>query len=344
MQISLGVTLALAAGAINGLFALPMKAARNWSWENIWLPFSVVGLVLFPRLIAFSAVPQLESAYGQVELTTLLIPILWGMAVYTGSLLFGLSLGYIGNALAFALLVGSMSIVGVLTPIVAFQPAVLGVAGGKWILLGIGSVFLGLIACAAAGVLRARAEARDENRGKRLSMISGMVLAIAGGALSGLLSLGMSMGWANTIATAAVRHGGATQASAANAVLLLVLLGGAVPNCVYCIYLLYRNGTWKHYRSFGRYWLIILVMATMYSGSVALWGISTAENMLGKLGPSVGWALFIGAIVVSSNIGGFATGEWKNAGRKAWGVMAGGLALILAAMGIIGYGNYLLNG
>jgi L-rhamnose-H+ transport protein len=343
MQISLGITLALAAGAINGLFALPMKAARNWSWENVWLPFSVMGLVLFPRLIAFSAVPQLESAYGQVELTTLLIPILWGMAVYTGSLLFGLSLAYIGNALAFALLVGSMSIVGVLTPIVAFQPAVLGAAGGRWILLGIASVFLGLIACAVAGVLRGRAETHDESRGKRLSMIPGMILAIAGGALSGLLSLGMSMGWANTIAAAAVRHGRATQASAANAVLLLVLLGGAVPNCVYCIYLLYRNGTWKRYRSFRSYWLIILAMATMYSGSVALWGISTTGNMLGKLGPSVGWALFIGAIVVSSNIGGFATGEWKYAGGKAWGVMAGGLALILAAMGFIGYGNYLLN-
>ena len=33
--------------------------------------------------------------------------------------------------------------------------------------------------------------------------------------------------------------------------------------------------------------------------------------MLGKLGPSVGWALFIGMMVISSNISGYVTGEWK---------------------------------
>lgn len=343
MQIGLGVFLALIAGAINGAFALPMKGARQWSWENVWLPFSFAGLVLFPRLIALSAVPKLENAYAQVEFTTLLFALLWGMAVYTGSLLFGISLSYIGNSLAFALLVGTMSIVGVLGPIAVFNPAVLQMQGGKWILAGIGALLVALVACARAGALKARADAARESRARGALVITGMVLAIIGGALSGLLSLGMNMGWANTIATAAVRHGEATPAAAANAVLLLVLLGGAVPNCLYCIYLLSRNHTWKHYRGHGGYWLIVAVMATMYSGSVALWGVSTAENMLGKLGPSVGWALFIGAIVVSSNIGGFATGEWKDARGKPLRTMVGGLALMVMAMVLIGYGNYLLN-
>jgi L-rhamnose-H+ transport protein len=342
MQIELGVILALVAGLINGLFALPMKCAREWSWENVWLPFSVTGLIFFPRLIALSASPKLEGVFRRLEVGTLLIPILWGMAVYTGSLLFGISLTYIGNALAFALLVGSMSIVGVLGPIIAWHPAVLGTSGGKWILAGISSLFVALVVCATAGTWKARAQAVQEDRAGAKSL-TGMALAIAGGLLSGLLSLGMGMQWAGRIAAAAVEYGGATRASAANAVLLLVLLGGAVPNCLYCVYLLFRNRSWKRYRGHGGYWLVVVLMAAMYSGSVALWGVSTAENMLGRLGPSVGWALFIGAIVVSSNIGGFATGEWKEARGKPLRTMVGGLALMVLAMLFIGYGNYLLN-
>ena len=342
MQTGLGVFLALVAGAINGLFALPMKCAPKWSWENVWLPFSIGGLILFPRLIALSAAPNLETAYRRLDFGTILIPILWGMAVYTGSLLFGISLTYIGNALAFALLVGSMSIVGVLGPIVAWHPAVLSTSGGAWILAGIGSLFVALVVCATAGAWKARAQAEREGR-SRAKSLTGMALAIAGGILSGLLSLGMGMRWSGKISAAAVEHGGATPASAANAVLLLVLLGGAVPNCLYCVYLLFRNQTWKCYRGYRGYWLIVVLMGAMYSGSVALWGISTAENMLGRMGPSVGWALFIGAIVLSSNIGGFATGEWKEARGKPLRTMVGGLTLMVLAMVFIGYGNYLLN-
>ena len=63
-----GIVMAVFAGVVNGLFALPMKLARKWSWENVWLPFSVLGLVLFPRLIALQGIPHLEAAYAQVEL------------------------------------------------------------------------------------------------------------------------------------------------------------------------------------------------------------------------------------------------------------------------------------
>jgi L-rhamnose-H+ transport protein len=81
----------------------------------------------------------------------------------------------------------------------------------------------------------------------------------------------------------------------------------------------------------------------MYSGSTVLWGVSTSVTMLGRLGPSVGWALFIGAIAVTSNLGGFLTGEWRGSGRKAVTTMVAGLALIVLAMAAIGFGNLLVN-
>jgi len=205
-----------------------------------------------------------------------------------------------------------------------------------------------LIASIQAGNLRGKALG-DENvsgigdKVKR-SPVVGMLLAAIGGALSGLLSLGMNMNWAKEIAGAAIQAGGAAPHQAVNAILALVLLGGAVPNILYCLLLLSKNQTWKRYQESktGFYWLVLLLIGVMYSGSVALWGMSTAENMLGKLGPSIGWALNIGMIVISSNIGGFATGEWKNSGAKAVRTMLGGLAIMMLAMACIGYGNFLV--
>jgi len=258
--------------------------------------------------------------------------------------MFGRSIVYIGTALAFALLVGSMSVVGVLAPILLYSPAVLHLSGGAWILCGIACLLLALAACARAGAFKARAEAAAPGASVNVvrSAARGISLAIAGGALSGLLSLGLNTAWAKTISAAAVEYGGAAPSASPNAVLVLVLLGGAVPNCLYCALLLRRNRTWQAFRKNPAYWAIAVLMATMYAGSTALWGISTSVNMLGRLGPSVGWALFIGAIAVSSNAGGFLTGEWKNAGPRARRLMLSGLAAIVLAMTFIGYGNLLV--
>lgn len=347
MNISAGITVAVLAGAINGLFALPGRLARHWSWENVWLPFSLLGMAVFPAWTTLVAVPRLGAAYSSLGAGALLLPFFWGMTVYTGSLMFGVSLTHISSSLAFALLVGAMSVVGVAGPIAAFHPEVLGQAAGMWILAGVGCLLAAMAFCALAGTWKARAQAGQSTAtmGSKTpaSPVKGMLLATIGGVLSGLLSLGMSMEWARRVVEAAIREGGARPENAANAVLLPILLGGSIPNCLYCLYLLRRNKTWNAYRAGARYWLVILLMAVMYSGSVVLWGVSTSPAMLGPLGASVGWALFIGMIVIASNIGGFLAGEWRGAGGRASGTMACGLGLIVAAMVCIGFGNYLLN-
>lgn len=346
--ITLGAFLAILGGAINGSFALPMKLTRKWSWENNWFPYSILSLGLFPWLIAITTVPALFRAFSQVSSGSLIIAVLWGVSVYTGSLLFGISLTYLGTALAFALLVGTMCIVGVLLPIAIFNPETLENAGGKWIVAGVLLMLVALVSSIRAGKLRSQTLGDQNVSGigdkvKRSTLV-GMLLAIIGGALSGLLSLGMNMSWAKEISAAAVQVGGAAPHQAVNAILALVLLGGAIPNIIYCIYLLSKNQTWKRYQvpKTGLYWLVLLLIGVMYSGSVALWGMSTAENMLGKLGPSIGWALNIGMIVISSNGGGFATGEWKNSGAKAIRTMLIGLAIMMLAMAFIGYGNLII--
>ena len=171
-----------------------------------------------------------------------------------------------------------------------------------------------------------------------------MILAITGGVLSGLLSLVMNMGWAKEIIDNAVKTGNASLSYASNAVLFIILIGGLIPNIGYCVFLLNRNKSWHLYKRNNSflYWIAILTMGLLYSASTGLWGISISESMLGKLGPSVGWALFIGMMMISSNIIGYLTGEWKSVDNKTMKYLFASIGLIISALLLIGYGNYTL--
>lgn len=58
-----GFAIVLLAGLLQGLFALPMKFARGWNYENIWLIFATTGLVIFPWMLTAATVPHLPSVY-----------------------------------------------------------------------------------------------------------------------------------------------------------------------------------------------------------------------------------------------------------------------------------------
>jgi len=301
MNIELGILLALIAGTFNGMFALPMKLNKNWAWENNWFFFSFLSLMIFPIVILVLSIPKPIELLSSLPLYNILIGLFCGILSYGGSLLFGISLGFIGIALSFTLLVGSMSIIGVLLPLIIFNYKVLFSTGGIFILSGVLLFFISLFFSFRAGQLK-EASLKNQNIKnivEKSSIQKGMILAIAGGTLSGLLSLAMNMGWEKEIVDKAVQIGNANLSYASNAVLFIILIGGSIPNISYCIFLLNKNKSWCLYKSnnFILYWIAILSTGLIYSASTGLWGISISEKMLGDLGPSIGWALFIGMIV-----------------------------------------------
>jgi L-rhamnose-H+ transport protein len=347
MNIGLGVLLALIAGTLNGMFALPMKLNKKWAWENNWFPFSFLSLMIFPLVIVILSIPKPFELLNSLPIQNILIGLFCGVIIYGGSLLFGISLGFIGIALSFTLLVGSMSIVGILLPLIIFNSNVLSSTGGLFILTGVILFLISLIFSFKAGQFKEVSLKNQEidKAGIKTSITKGMILATTGGVLSGLLSLVMNMDWAKEIVEKAVITGNANISYASNSVLFLILIGGMIPNVGYCIFLLNRNKSWQLYKTnnFILYWVAILSMGLLYSASTGLWGISISVSMLGNLGPSVGWALFIGMMVISSNISGFISGEWKSVDKKTLKYQYVSIGLIILALLLIGYGNYKLN-
>jgi L-rhamnose-H+ transport protein len=338
MNLSLGIFIAIIAGSMNGLFPMPMKANKEWAWENTWFPFSVLSFILFPLLIAWQTVPHLASTYLHASIADITAAVLWGILVYTGSLLFGISIIRIGVALGFALLVGTMSAVGVLTPRFLLGHSLFSSAGDDFVF---GGVVLSTVSV-IFGFLSSKGKDSGKEKTASSSSAVGSLLAIIGGLLSGLLPVGMAMPWAHRLLQSAVLYGGASPSQATNAVLALVLVGGALPNCGYGAYLLRANTTYLHYQRHNhlRYWLIVLSMGVLYSFSVALWGIAISPSLLGVLGPSVGWALFVGMIVLTSTAAGLISGEWKRARQSSLALLSLNVITLIVAMILICYGNY----
>ena len=339
MNISAGIAIAAIAGVMNGLFPLPMKANKAWAWENNWLPFSVLSLLLFPAVITWYSVPQLSVALQHVTLVDIIATMVCGALVYTGSLLFGISVVYAGLTLSFALLVGSMNVIGILVPRLLLNRSLLD-SGSDWLViagmaLSTVSVVLGFLASKWKGADKEDIAQAPAQR------ILGSILAMLGGILSGLLPVAVAMSWSHRLFSSAISYGRASPVGASNAVLSLILFGGAIPNCSYCLYLLCKRRTGGNYLKHNRYWATILAMAILYSASVALWGVAISPSLLGTLGSSVGWALFVGMIVLSSTAAGLFSGEWKNAAPRAFTALAGGIVCLLSSMVLICVGNYI---
>ena len=69
----------------------------------------------------------------------------------------------------------------------------------------------------------------------------------------------------------------------------------------------------------------------------ALYG--AGASMLGRFGGTVGWIALFAVTVMSGNVCGLITGEWKNAPTKARIRMIQGILLLLASIVLVAFGG-----
>ncbi|HEY4000763.1 MAG TPA: L-rhamnose/proton symporter RhaT [Candidatus Xenobia bacterium] len=320
-----GLVLLLAAGVMNATFALPMKFTKQWSWENTWLVWSILALLVLPPIMGFATVPGLGGVYHQAPPGLVLKVALCGAGWGVAQVLFGLALDIIGIALTFSIVLGLSAAMGSLIPLVSLHPDEVLKPAGLTALAGIGLVVAGVAICAVAG--RMREEAHVGKREGSIPFGRGLAIAITSGLCASMMNVGVAFGGPLTDAATAA---GAASYWTVNAIWVPLLLGGAIPNVLYCVYLLRRNGTASKYGEYGTetYWFLAFVMACFWFGSSLLYGASIVQ-----VGAVLGWPLFMSLIVILSSLLGVATGEWKAAGPKPLRIqMSGVLVLVLAVI------------
>jgi L-rhamnose-H+ transport protein len=321
-----GMCLLILAGIMNASFALPMKFVRAWAWENTWLLWSAFALLLLPCALAFTTIPAfgaILAGAGGVVLTVAVCGAAWGVA----QVLFGLALDKIGIALTFSIVLGLSAAMGGLVPLVRLHRDKLLTPAGLVSLAGIALVLLGVTVSAMAGRMRDRSQ-HTEARTAHFGV--GLLMAIASGVCASMMNVGFSFGTPLSVAAAA-HH--ANSLWWTDAIWVPLMAGGAVPNLLYCAYLLRKRKSAENYTAAtaGRNVSLSLAMAGLWFGSSVLYGIATA--FLGDLGPVVGWPLFMSLIVIVASVLGVWTGEWRDAGSRALRVQ--GLAVLILVCAVV---------
>jgi L-rhamnose-H+ transport protein len=127
-----GLALALLGGVLSGLYATPMAwMASSWEWENIWLVYSVTGLIVIPWIFGAATVSDLGSVYNDAGAAVVVEVFSFGIAWGVGSVLFGLALDRVGQSLTFAIVLALASSLGSIIPLLAFNSSAAGTAEAR---------------------------------------------------------------------------------------------------------------------------------------------------------------------------------------------------------------------
>jgi L-rhamnose-H+ transport protein len=326
-----GLALIMLAGILAGNCMLPMKFAREWRWENTWLVFSLVSLVLLPWTLAFLLAGDVIAIYRGLSLAQLSLPFALGAGWGIAQVLFGLSIARLGLALGCAIIIGLGSLFGTLVPLFFKNREVLGTPRGALILFGLAVMVAGIIVSARAG--SRREQGQNKPAGGAYALALGMAV------LCGLMApmVNYSFAFGQDIADRAVSLG-VPATRAGYAVWPVGLAGGLLPNLAYSVYLLFRNRTWGAFRRPSLLdFALAFLMGVFWMGAMSIYGV--AAVFLGALGTSVGWGIFQIFNIMAANVSGVLTGEWRDAPPDARRTLYGGLALLACATIILAAGN-----
>jgi L-rhamnose-proton symport protein (RhaT) len=325
-SLALGIILTLFAGVLAGNCMLPMSFTRRWSWENTWLIFSLVSLVVIPWSLALALVNHLSEIYRTVNLSDLAIPMLFGFGWGIAQVLFGISVKRLGLGLAYAIIVGLGALLGTLVPLLVQHRSEVSRAALVETLLGVVAMIVGIVLSTWGGQIRERS-----HRGLSLVTPAGgytgaVMLAIVCGLLAPMLNYAFAFG--QNITIEAVRFGN-SPVRAVYSVWPIGLAGGLLPNVGYSLYRLAKNRSWDRFRRLSPDIFWSALMGVLWMGAFALYGMSS--SYLGPLGTSIGWGLFQIFMIMTATLSGVWVGEWKGAPRSSRLLVAAGLLCMTLA-------------
>jgi len=326
---SIGILLLVVAGLSAGMGSTPIKFMRQYRYEHWALVSALLGMVVLPWMCAFALCPDLFQGLSRVPFPVYLKANLCSLAWGVANVLCGLCLVRIGFSLTTGILTGVGLPVGILLPMIwkgsgQFSEAPSFFSPTGMALLGITALLVvSVVLMTYAGYLR---EQKPEgNRG----IVKGLFMATS----AGVLQVGLSFAFIYSQGPLmdSLKAGGASESGAMTAVWAVTLPGGAFVNIVFPLLLLWRNKNFGTL-SFQRDFLLSLTMGLPFLLLVLCMG--NGMRMLGPLGASLGFGLYQGVQILSSQGVGVIFGEWRGSPRVPRFLMA--LGILLTLLGVVG--------
>lgn len=357
-----GVAFHAIGGAAHGSFYAPLKRVRAWAWESAWLVQGVAAWMIMPWLVAWLTGSHPLDALSKSSLETIGWTFAFGAMWGAGSLTFGLSMRYLGMSLGQAVALGYTVSLGTLVPpLFTGQFATLtGNTGGRIVLLGVLACLGGIALFGLAGMRRER-ECRDKSAGNvRTSLGLGFAVAT----FSGIMSSGFAFGIQSGQPIAEAAHSlGSPSIFKNGPVFVVVMAGGFLVNCIWCLYLGMRNRSvgdfigkndGRHHDWHGtsleepvlggllkrNYLWAGLAGATWYVGFM-FYGMGT--TFMGKF-DFTSWPIHLAFVIVFSTLCGILAREWRGVSRLTALCVAAAMFILVASTLVIALGNRMATG
>ena len=334
--------------AVGAFFAAtcytPQKQVKRWSWQTYWLTQAAFCWFLLPIIGALLTIPGAGRVLREAPRSAMLNSFLLGAAYGIGGTAFGISIRYIGFSLTYAIAVGLSSVLGTLIPplVKGTLLPTLSKPGATWIVAGIVVGTLGIAGAGSAGRLKELDLTANQTKGE-FSLTKGLALSLLAGVLSAVYGFALEAG--EPIADVATVHGAGIWRG--NVVYIFSNTGAFLTTAVYCLWLHARHKTLGELvelpagpekASLPLNWAMAMVTGAFWYGQFFFYNLGHVRMGHYKF---TSWAIHMTMLVLFSNLVGVVLREWRQCRRMTHTTIRLALLLLVAAVLLLTYGNYL---
>ncbi|MBN1184464.1 MAG: hypothetical protein JXB49_19385 [Bacteroidales bacterium] len=332
--------------AIGGISAstcyVPYQKTKKWSWGTFWLVQASFAWIIMPIVVGIITVPDFFGILGNAPKSALLGAFILGAVYGFGGMSFGLAIQHIGYSLTYTIAIGISAVLGTIIPLSIFG----GLAehftkpGGGIVLLGMILSIIGVALCGLSGFKKEKDIIEKEGKSLQFNMLTGLILAIIGGVLSGVFNVSLELG--QPIADIAAQNGAGHFEG--NAKLIVSTSGCFVVNFIWFLVLGIRQKTLKEFTgktglgisSRFKNFLWSALAGTMWCFQFFFYGLGHVKMGTFKF---ASWVLHMSMLIFFSYIVGVVMKEWKNVKRRTYVILVIALLTLIISFVITSYGS-----
>src|SRR6187200_717819 len=319
----------------------PQKKLSGWSWQTYWLAQAFICWLVLPLFIAWLTIPQLSLVLKEAPASAMQRSFFLGMAYGIGGTAFGIAIRYVGFSLTYAIAVGISCVLGTLLPPLVHGTLgdVLKSNGAVFLIIGVTMGAIGIALCGVAGRNKEKDIAADVNNKTEFSLAKGLPLCFLAGILSALYGFSLDQG--QPIADVAAKYGAGNFQG--NVIYVFSNTGAFISTLIYCLYLHNKDKTFHQYgnasgNNLSVNYLLSILTGLLWYGQFFFYGLGHVRMGAYKF---TSWAIHMIMLVLFSSVAGLIMKEWKQCSSKTLRWLFGALLVLVIAILLLTYGNYL---
>ena len=319
----------------------PQKKVVGWSWQTYWMAQAFICWFVLPIVVAYLTIPQLSAVLSEAPKYAMQRSFFLGMAYGIGGTAFGIAIRYVGFSLTYAIAVGISCVLGTLLPplVNGTLSTVLRSNGASFLVSGVVMGAIGIAICGIAGRNKEKDLDQSHNDKKGFSLSKGLPLCILAGILSALYGFSLDQG--QPIADVAAKYGAGNFQQ--NVIYIFSNTGAFVTTLIYCLYLHNKEKTFDEYATPNAgalpvNYLMSVLTGLLWYGQFFFYGLGHLRMGNYKF---TSWAIHMIMLVLLSSVAGLAMKEWKNCSPRTKRILVVALLVLLGAILLLTYGNYL---